>query len=112
MSSITKCLGLSAVLATLPQGQAENERHVIRLHADGHVLPGMQLLDVYEGERTKNGTLVSSGGVEFRTPKGKKFFLCFNEFSFVFNVPEPWLGIGDLRSPRARPSDASRIPKA
>lgn len=91
MSNYLKSLGLLSILAARGvarptyEGSANAERHTIRLHADGHVLPGMELLASYDGERTKLGTLVSSGGVEFRTPKGKKFFVTYGEFSFVIN---------------------------
>lgn len=61
------------------------ERHDIRLHADGHILEGLELLETYEGERDKRGTLTSIGSVEFRTPKGKKFICRFSEFSFLIN---------------------------
>lgn len=58
------------------------QEHTIRLHADGHLIEGLELLDVYEGERDKFHNLQSDGGIEFRTPRGKKFFVTFPEFSF------------------------------
>ena len=69
---------------TKPETQ-ELSSHTIRLHGDGHVLENMELLASYDGERDKQGVLQSQGGVEFRTPKGKKLFLKFSEFSFLFN---------------------------
>jgi hypothetical protein len=40
--------------------------------------------DVHEGERNERGELTQEGGVNFRTEKGKKWFLKFSEFAFVF----------------------------
>jgi hypothetical protein len=85
MSNFIKATGLSAVLAAKSNMPVDAERHTIRLHGDGHVLEGMELLNAYEGERSKLGVLQSGGGVEWRTPKGKKLFLQYGEFSFVIN---------------------------
>jgi hypothetical protein len=60
-------------------------RHTIRLHGDGHVIENLELVAAYDGERDKFGTLVSQGGVEWRTEKGKKFFCKYSEFSFLIN---------------------------
>lgn len=40
--------------------------------------------DVFEGERDERRVLSQEGGVMFRTEKGKKWFLKFSEFAFVF----------------------------
>jgi hypothetical protein len=40
--------------------------------------------DVYDGERDEQKTLTQEGGVMFRTEKGKKWFLKYSEFAFVF----------------------------
>ena len=40
--------------------------------------------DVFEGERDERRCLSQEGGVMFRTEKGKKWFLKFSEFAFVF----------------------------
>ena len=83
MSNITKTLNIPrAVPATGPQ------RHDIRLHADGHILHGLELVAAYDGERDKRGVLLSQGGIEWRTEKGKKLFLKYSEFSFLINHKE------------------------
>lgn len=80
MSHIAK-----SILKTIPQTPYADkpERHAIRLHGDGHILEGLELLESYEGERDKHGTLTGVGGIEWRTAHGKKFFVRFNEFSFL-----------------------------
>ncbi len=62
-----------------------SKRHIIKLRADGHVLTGMEIHETHDGERDKQGTLVSNGGVEFITPRGKRLFLQYTEFSFIIN---------------------------
>lgn len=62
--------------------------HTIVLHADGHVLADMEIHATHDGQRDKQNALVSNGGVEFITGRGKRLFLQYPEFSFVINPTE------------------------
>lgn len=70
----------------------------IRLHADGSVINGLTVDDVLNGERDVSvfkkladkagalGVLTQGGGVHFIVAKtGKKWFVKYNEFSFIIN---------------------------
>lgn len=59
--------------------------HLILLRSSGHVFAELEVQDVSEGDRDKHGVLASEGGITFRTPKGKAWFLKFSEFSFLIN---------------------------
>ena len=86
MSNIIKTLALAERTLTKAELRAASgNSHVIRLHGDGHVLENVQIEAAYDGERDKKGVLTAPGGVEFRTEKGKKLFLKYIEFSFLFN---------------------------
>ena len=65
-----------------------NHTHTIQLHSDRHVVSGLTIHETHEGQRDKFNVLQSAGGVEFVTQKGKRFFVHFNEFSFIVN-PTP-----------------------
>lgn len=60
-------------------------KHIILLRADGHVVSDLEIHAAHEGERDKTNCLKSSGGVEFITRAGKRFFVQYHEFSFVIN---------------------------
>ncbi len=70
----------------------------IRLHSGGDVIDGLTVDGGVDGPRDVSmlspsdrrgafGCLISPGGVHFITRQGKKWFIKFNEFSFVF-LPE------------------------
>jgi hypothetical protein len=61
-----------------------NQTHDIRLTADGSIVEDMEIDEVYEGERDKQRCLIQEGGILFRTPERKRFFLKFSQFSFLF----------------------------
>lgn len=86
MSNITKTLAYGRLRNELTKPEVRQlSLHSIRLHGDGHILNNATIEGGYDGERDKFGTLTAQGGVEFRTEKGKKLFLKFSEFSFLFN---------------------------
>ena len=62
--------------------------YTVRLTSSGNLIHGLTIDSGYNGDREKNQNLVAEGGVLFYTPAGKKFFLKYSEFSFVFNSPE------------------------
>ena len=72
---------------TTPTGPVE--LHCIQLHADGHIVNGLEILDIHEGDREKGtNTLLTGRGIEFLTRARKRFFLRYGEFSFIIN-PAP-----------------------
>ena len=85
MSNQSKILAFGATREVKARDLVQNNRHTIRLHGDGHILENISVEGAYDGERDKKGTLLAPGGVEFRTEKGKKLFLKYTEFSFLFN---------------------------
>lgn len=93
MSFINKAIlrGLAA-----PRKNDTVETLSIRLKADGKYVHGLTVDSSTDGPRSTAvlpaehrkgslGVLLSPGGVNFKTAKGKDFYLKFTEFSFVFN---------------------------
>lgn len=58
-------------------------KHTIKLHGEAEAVEDLEVEEVIEGTYEK-GVLVLGGGVRFRTPARKLFFLTFDQFSFVF----------------------------
>ncbi len=85
-----------------PRPRAYNsliDTFTIRLHADAKIISGLTIeegtngqrnLAVLPGDHRKGslGSLVAEGGVSFMTRNGKKWFIRYSEFSFVFNGRE------------------------
>lgn len=65
-------------------------RLTIRHFETGEFIDDLEVDAVVEGQRDEHKCLLQPGGVNFRTEKGKTFFLPFTKFCFVFNRrPEP-----------------------
>lgn len=70
----------------------------VKLKADNHRIDNLEVMEVYDGDRDKSmfpkdlkfdvmGVLKETGGVLFKTQKGKNLFMHFEEFSFLFPKP-------------------------
>ena len=92
MSFIHKAI----IAAYKPARSSKVKTYTIKLHADGKLVHGLEIEDATNGNRDvtvfppehrkgATGILVSSGGVSFRTSKGKPFFIKYPDFSFVLN---------------------------
>lgn len=77
------------MLKTIHTQSVENSNmphlHTILLRGDGHVVSDLEIHASHEGERDKQKNLIGGGGVEFITRAGKRFFVQYNEFSFIVN---------------------------